>query len=236
MITINHAHIAGRRCHIYFQNPSAPYIYWAMQMHESDDVERMAELVQKKTNNRSFNLIAFEANEWNQDFSPWKAPAVFGSEAFDGKGSDTLDWLINNLIPTIEGTIDTEETPVRFIAGYSLAGLFALWTFYNSNAFIGAASCSGSLWFPGWNDFVKDSRAPEQSLVYLSLGTKESKTKNKIMASVGAATEETSELLKSDANISKTVFEWNPGGHFNNPIERTAKGIAWLLTEKHFQE
>ena len=35
------------------------------------------------------------------------------------------------------------------IAGYSLAGLFALYALYKTDAFTRVASMSGSLWFPG---------------------------------------------------------------------------------------
>ena len=37
-----------------------------------------------------FRLIAVKVNNWNDDLSPWEAPAVFGREGFGGGAKDTL--------------------------------------------------------------------------------------------------------------------------------------------------
>ena len=37
-----------------------------------------------------FCLIAVKAGDWNADLSPWKAPAVFGSEDFGDGAGETL--------------------------------------------------------------------------------------------------------------------------------------------------
>lgn len=223
--------IGGFRCHIDIENPAAPYIYWGMQLHSPEDVEKMKKYLDTAVENRAYNLIAFEARDWNADFSPWEAPAVFGEEGFSGKAPETLKWLKKVCIPQVEGT-EKPEGRNRFIAGYSLSGLFALWTFLESGLFCGAASCSGSLWYPGFQSYIKDAKMPENSIVYLSLGTKEEKTKNRVMASVGDMTREIAEFLEEKSEIRDFVLEWNPGGHFNEPLERMGKGIAWMLKKK----
>lgn len=43
-----------------------------------------------------FHLIAFTVNDWNDDLSPWKAPAVFGDHAFAGGAEETLAWNPGN--------------------------------------------------------------------------------------------------------------------------------------------
>lgn len=43
----------------------------------------------------------------------------------------------------------TERRVFIGIAGYSLAGLFALYALYKTDVFTRVASMSGSLWFPG---------------------------------------------------------------------------------------
>ncbi len=64
------------------------------------------------------------------------------------------------------------------------------------------------------------------SHVYLSLGDAESKARNPRMARVGACTGAVLDTLRRH-NV-RAVFERNPGGHFNHPKERMARGIAWL--------
>ena len=63
----------------------------------------------------------------------------------------------------------------------------------------------------------------------MSLGDREEKTKNKVMAKVGNRTRRQTEILKDDPNVEKLIFEWNEGGHFDEPLKRGAKGIAKIL-------
>lgn len=76
------------------------------------------------------------------------AEAVFGEEPFAGKAGETLDWITGSLLPYLHEKELIPEGVKKYIAGYSLSGLFALWAFMVSTEFDGAVSCSGSLWFP----------------------------------------------------------------------------------------
>lgn len=64
----------------------------------------------------------------------------------------------------------------RGIAGYSLAGLFALYAIYQTDVFTRVGCISGSLWFPGFLEYVfthESKRRP--GCLYFSLGDKEAK-------------------------------------------------------------
>lgn len=197
-------------------------IYWGIGEHE-ENPEAIVGMIETLTDNAPFRLVAFKTDHWNDDFSPWKAPAVFGKEDFAGKGQDTLEWLTNQCIARVEKEGKARQ---RFIAGYSLSGLFALWAAMKTSLFDGVASCSGSLWFPCWKDYLTDSQLSSTTNVYLSLGDLEEKTRNTAMAKVGDNTRTTYDRLKTQRH---TTLVWNKGGHFNEPTLRTAKGIAWLL-------
>ena len=47
-------------------------------------------------------LVAFQVEDWNRDFSPWEALAVFGTEAFAGQCKRTLKWLVEEGVPYID--------------------------------------------------------------------------------------------------------------------------------------
>ena len=68
---------------------------------------------------------------------------------------------------------------------------------------------------------------------YLSLGGKEEKTKNAVMATVGDRTREQEKLLLEDSFAERVVLEWNPGGHFADSGKRLAKGIKWLMEKRY---
>ena len=105
------------------------------------EVEAMEELSEN-----AFHLITVKVDSWNNDLSPWKAPAVFGNEGFGG-GAD------NMLQKILALTGDRDKT--YYIGGYSLAGLFSLWAAYQTDVFSGVAAASPSVWFPGFTEYVK---------------------------------------------------------------------------------
>lgn len=177
----------------------------------------------------SHSLLAVTDMEWEKDLSPWKAAAVFkGEKDFTGGADQYIEVLTKKIIPEAVKANGLNPKAV-YICGYSMAGLFALYSLYKTDMFAGAASCSGSLWFPGFKEFVSDnSFAGTPSKIYLSLGDREGLTKNQVMAAVENNTRTAAETYKS-MNID-ILFEMNKGGHFNEPDMRLAKGIKYLLT------
>jgi len=175
-----------------------------------------------------YSLLAVTVSEWNMDLSPWKAPAVFKGEPDFGSGADEyIDVLAKEIVPSACAESGLKPCAI-YIAGYSMAGLFALYSLYKTDLFAGCASCSGSLWFPGFSDYaIEHEFASAPSKLYLSLGDREAKTKNPVMAAVEDKTKAVAELYSSKGY--DVLFEMNQGGHFNDPALRTAKGIAWLL-------
>lgn len=178
-----------------------------------------------------FVLAAFASDDWNEDFSPWPAPALFKKAAdFAGGAQKSLAWLRDTLMPEVEkGVIAQAGGMRRYLMGYSLGGLFALWAAYETRTFAGCASCSGSLWYDGWLDFAKAHTLPAGSRVYLSLGDREGKARNPRMAAVEPVTLEMARLLETDANVADTVFRWQAGGHFDDVPGRMADAVLWLM-------
>jgi predicted alpha/beta superfamily hydrolase len=214
-----------RKLYIYKNGTGGPIIYWGMFPGKEEQAEQLALKILESKPEAAFTLAAYEVANWNRDFSPWKNDS--GKETFAGGGPVIASWLLEQVLPFVRKT--SPNFNGEFLAGYSLAGLFSLWMFYETKIFCGAISCSGSLWFEGWKAYAEQAKAPENSYVYLSLGGKEEKTADPIMASVGDMTRWQSEQLKQDTNIIHHKLEWNSGGHFADPIKCLTKGILWLL-------
>lgn len=176
-----------------------------------------------------FTLVAISDLNWNHDMVPWDSPPAFkNAEPCTGGADNYLRLLTEEIIPKVEKEI-TGTPRWRGIVGYSLAGLFALYAIYRTDLFSRVGSMSGSLWFPGMKDYIfshKPKRQPDH--MYFSLGDKESKTRNPVLRSVRQNTEEIQAFYQSKR--IDTVFELNPGNHYNHAAERTAAGIVWLLT------
>ena len=168
----------------------------------------------------SLMLCPVEETEWNHNLSPWPADAVFRkAPPFTGGAQE----YFQSLLPAIKETADAH--PGRhFICGYSLAGLFSLYVCSMHDLFDGCASASGSLWYPGWTDWLK-AHPLHCRQVYLSLGDREKNTKQPLMRTVEDKTRECEAMIRTYA---ETVFELNEGGHFADENARLAKGLAWL--------
>ena len=214
--------ISGRTCHIIINGADLPTIYWGEMKNSSETIEKDLMLCADV----KCNYIVYEVEDWNADFSPWEF-VLNKKMSFSGGGRKTLDWLINKCVPYCEKEYGLTEE--RILCGYSLAGLFSLWAFYETQAFKGVISCSGSLWFGNWISYVERHTAPQGGSVYLSLGDREEKARDRIMATVGDCTRRQYELVCGDINVSRHILEWNDGGHFNEPEKRIAKGIRWCV-------
>ena len=164
----------------------------------------------------------------NDELSPWKSPAVWGKQGFGGNAADTLCFLTEQFIPTLEQRFHLPEGIKIILGGYSLAGLFALWASTQTDLFYGIAAASLSVWFPGWMEFEQQHSIQAQR-VYLSLGDKEEHTKNTVMAAVG----DNIRALRSRlaARGADCTLEWNSGGHFKDADLRTAKAFRWTMEE-----
>ena len=176
-------------------------------------------------NGHKLALVVIFSVDWNRELSPWSAPKAFQNGAdFGGQASVLLDVLTRQIIPLTEEHLRCVPE-FRGIAGYSLAGLFALWAVYQTDLFDRAASISGSLWFDGFLDFMR-ANTPKAKLVYLSLGDREKEVKNPRLAAVEDCTVQAVELLRTQG--VSTVFEMNRGGHFRDIPTRIARGIQEL--------
>ena len=172
-------------------------------------------------------LICFFCVEsWNADLSLWDSPPVFGKESFGHGAFETLTFISEKLLPYVRDRYNVSGDVPVVLGGYSLAGLFALWSAYQTDAFKAVAAVSPSVWFPGWMEYAALNECKTEN-VYLSLGNKEEKAKNKVMASVGECIRRQYGLLQ-DAGV-RCVLEWNEGNHFRDPSGRSAKGILWCV-------
>ena len=181
-----------------------------------------------KLTTSDFSLATINITDWNTDLSPWEIPPVYKSdEPFTGGADAYLETLTGEIIPTIIGELDSEPSYIA-LAGYSLAGLFAVYAMYRTDRFARIASASGSMWFPDFVEFAKShepAALPEK--LYLSLGDREARTRNQVMATVEQNTGALFDYYKSLG--VEAVFEMNPGNHFRDAAQRMAKGIVWLV-------
>ena len=213
-----------RVCLYHLVNGPAPLVY-SIDYHENGQLLLDA---CKQVGCSGFNLLTISGLHWNQELSPWAVETVVSrDDNFAGEADQWLSLLTGEVVPQVEQLL--EAPPAwRMLAGYSLAGLFAVWTAFHSDLFTRILSASGSMWYPGWLEYVAEHQlVADVQGIYLSVGDKESTSRNAVLQTVGERTQAVAALMAERGIPSK--FELNPGNHFKNPPLRVAKGIHWLL-------
>ena len=216
-----------RPCRIYGTDCAE---YLLLQMTDEHELQHMDNEISAiaQGSAHSFLFAAVPVKNWNDELSPWEAPAVWGTQGFGGNAMDTLRFLMEQVIPTLKQQYPLPENVKIILGGYSLAGLFALWASTQTDLFYGVAAASPSVWFPDWMEFEQQHPIQAQH-IYLSLGDKEERTKNAVMAAVVDNIRTLhSRLAERGADCT---LEWNSGGHFKDAGLRTAKAFRWAIEE-----
>ena len=156
--TIGQKHISVYPC----DEPDRPVIYLNTFAGEGKQVLRLL----RDDGCPPFTLVSVSSLDWNHDMSPWEIPPVFkNADPCTGGADDYLRILIERIVPEaekeIKGTVSW-----RGIAGYSLAGLFALYSLYRTDLFSRAASMSGSLWYPGITEYISSHTMKRRRIIY----------------------------------------------------------------------
>lgn len=219
--------IDGKAVSVFLGNkPGIPSIYLNTYSDEGQKIYEAAQAVGCPP----FNLVTVSDLAWSHDMAPWDSPAAFkNGESFTGGADDYLRLLVEEIIPRAEKEL-AGPPAWRGIAGYSLAGLFALYAIYRTDMFSRVGCMSGSLWFPGFKEYIFSHEPKSRpDCIYFSLGEKEAKTRNPVLKTVQENTEEIQTFYQNKG--IDTVFQLNPGNHFVQRIERTIAGIQWLLSK-----
>lgn len=155
-------------------------------------------------------LVMIYPYDWNYCMTPWKYHDKNMGKT--GGGEEFLSWFISEIYD--------EKYQRQYIGGYSLGGLFALFAACEKELFDGVMSVSGSLWYPGALEYFNEKSIGKRiGKIYMSLGDKESLTKNAEREKVGFNTEKLAEVF---GRTKEVFFEYNRGGHFTDISGRIA--------------
>lgn len=174
------------------------------------------------------SIVVIEDVNWNDDLTPWPAAGVFKkAKPFGGKAAAFLDKLTHEIIPEAERDLGIEDAE-RTLLGVSLSGLFAVWSAFNTDAFANIISLSGSLWYDGFVEWMKEQTpSPQLKKICMLLGEKEKNTKEKRMATVEERTLDAANILraKSQATVTCELVE---GTHFSPILPRMERAMMTL--------
>ena len=175
------------------------------------------------------SIVVIGDVDWNDDLTPWPAEGVFRkAKPFGGRAAGFLDKLNHDIIPQAERNMAIEGAAERTILGVSLSGLFAVWSLFETDAFTNIISISGSLWYDGFVEWIKQNTpSPGIKKVCMLLGEKEKHAKEKRMATVEDRTATAADILKEKTDASIT-FELVEGTHFSPIMPRLERAFEMV--------
>ena len=205
--------IDGRECFVSGSDHPRYILVQTLGNHERGIFDSTVELI-AKTTGVPFVLAAFQVFDWDLDLTPWHDEAINRKPEVGTKTFDTLRYVTESLLPAL--------------GGYSLGGLFALWSSSQTDRFAAIAAASPSLWIRDWLDFAQ-AHPVKTAKVYLSLGNQEEHVKNRAIARVGDSVRGEYELLKAQLGEENCTLAWNAGGHFQDGDKRQAAAFSWCI-------
>ncbi len=174
------------------------------------------------------SIVVIEDVNWNDDLTPWLAVGVFKkAKPFGGKAAAFLNKLTNEIIPEAERGLGIEDAE-RTLLGVSLSGLFAVWSAFHTDVFTNIISISGSLWYDGFVEWMKEQTpSPQLKKICMLLGEKEKNAKEKRMATVEERTLDAANILKEKSQATVTC-ELVEGTHFSPILPRMERAMMTL--------
>ena len=237
--------VADKKCIVYAGEQPRVLLVQPVGEHENETLDAEIEAIREAVN-MPFVFAGVPIKDWEKELTPWSDPNISPREGVGEHASETLDYITEQLLPYLRSRweradrIPAEEgankpaeegtnkaLPV-IIGGYSLAGLFARWAASRVECFDAVAAASPSLWITAWKGFSEAHEVFAHD-VYLSLGDREERARNKVMAQVGDNIRWEYEHLQHTLGADHCTLVWEQGGHFVTPHLRLARAFAWCI-------
>jgi predicted alpha/beta superfamily hydrolase len=204
--------------------PAGPVVYVIDEPEFPFDLARVAV-------GREASVVCVPVGDWGDNLTPWHAESAFrGRPDYGGHAAATLEWLTASAIPSLERGRHLSPSR-RAICGYSLGGLFSLYSFAHAGEFDACGCISGSVWYPGWVDHLREvCAAPGADLsgrfAFLSVGSREKHAPQPVLRSVEDNMGECARILR--AGGCEVAFEVGPGSHMQHEVERYDLALSRL--------
>lgn len=229
--------VAGKKCIVYADEQPQVMLVQPVGEHEQGTLDAQIDAIREAVDT-PFVFAGVPISDWEKELTPWSDPNISPREGVGEHAFETLDYITEQLLPYLRSKMDganvasaedvVEKTLPVIIGGYSLAGLFARWAASEAECFDAVAAASPSLWITAWQGF-SEAHQVFASNVYLSLGDREERARNKIMAKVGDNIRWEYEHLQRTLGADHCTLVWEQGGHFSTPHLRLARAFAWCI-------
>lgn len=172
-------------------------------------------------------LVGLIPQNRSDAFTPWRAANLKPSMPdFAGKLDEYHIQVFEYLLPELLCKYSIDESKIAY-GGYSLGGLAAVYSLYNTTAPSIIFSLCGSFWYPQFFGYCENHTILNTKVsLYLQNGKTEGGKHNNILSNTPILSAKLHKLLSDRLNNLTSVFD--EYGHHENITERYEKLIDWL--------
>lgn len=171
-------------------------------------------------------LFGIVPNDRLTEYTPWKQKAIrSGASDFGGKMEEYHHTLRTEILPTVQQEYHLDSSRLAY-GGFSLGGLAAIMSLWQTNSFCELFSISGSFWYPGVVEFMeKNQILNRKANVFLLNGEKEGEDHNNRLQNASGYAKQVHTILKTRLNARCVMDEY---AHHEQQIQRFGQIIEWL--------
>ena len=134
--------IGGRECLLYKKGEDPRVLLIQMLgAQERGSIDSEVAMI-SEASGTSFVMAAFAIGDWEVELTPWHDPALSKRQAVGEHAGETLRYVTDTLISYLHQ--EYGEIPIA-LGGYSLGGLFSLWSGSESDCSISALATVRSI-------------------------------------------------------------------------------------------
>ena len=170
-------------------------------------------------------LVGLFPNDRLAEYTPWPEPAIRpGAPDFGGQLGRYHRELLDEILPGLAARYALDPAKLAY-GGYSLGGLAAVMSLWETDAFAAVFSLCGSFWYPGAADFVETHALQNRKArVFLQNGTREGEGHNNRLREAGGYARRVHAALQAACGAETLMDGY---GHHDRQAERFHTALCW---------
>lgn len=174
-------------------------------------------------------LVGLYPNDRLSEYTPWPEPAIRpGTPDFGGQLRAYHRELTGEILPALVERYALDPAKLAY-GGYSLGGLAAVMSLWETDAFSAVFSLCGSFWYPGVADFIAETALKNRTArVYLLNGAREGAGHGNRLEEAAEYARRVHAALRAACGAETVMDDY---GHHDRQKERFSAALRWAERE-----
>lgn len=171
-------------------------------------------------------LVGIVPNDRLLEYTPWKEKAIrTGTPNFGGGLDEYSKILLNTIIPTLQKEYNLDSKRIAY-GGFSLGGLAAVMSLWQTSYFHWIFSICGYFWYPGIVEYIQTNQVQNTNAeVFLLNGMKEGNLHTNRLKDASTYAKKVHQILEQRLDATTVMDKY---AHHEQKEQRFQQAIDWL--------